>query len=94
MLCSYIVDRFNLTRLLLSKQNYFVVLPCYEIQLYQLSYLFSGYSSSFCIIHMQVHTIMPCLNASMFSCHQQFLFLQPLLCFLDAYIAFKFEYCC
>ena len=43
---------------------------------------------------MWVQTIMPCLNASMFSSHQQFLFLLSLLCFLDANIAFEFQYRC
>ena len=105
MLCSYIVDEFHLTRLLmiilllLTKQNYYTVLSCltlcFKIQLWQLSYPFSRYSSSLCVIHTWVlHTIIPCLNASMFSCHQQFLFLQSILCFLDTNIAFEFEYCC
>ena len=98
MLCSYNVDWYNLTRFLtitkLTKllQGLATCLTlCYKIQLWQLNYPFAGYSSSLCIIHVRV--IMPRFNASMFSCHQQFISQQSLLCFLDANIASKFEYC-
>jgi len=96
--CSYNVDWFNLTRFSTTNnlakllQGLAICLTlCYKIQLWQLNYPFTGYSSSLCVIHVRV--IMPCFNASMFSCHQQFIFLQSLICFLDANIASEFEYC-